>query len=106
LTVEETVNTHSNARFGREVEWNVRGTTTFFPGNRLVRSDPAPTGAPASANRSHDVVALLIEIFGKLDAETLLHGGREAVLGKKRGERLGGRRRMAQYPSLFQYGVF
>ena len=28
-TKKEVVNTHSNARFGREVEWNVAGTTVF-----------------------------------------------------------------------------
>ena len=30
------------------------------------------------------VVALLIEIFGKLDAEAFLHGGTEAVLGREK----------------------
>jgi hypothetical protein len=29
------------------------------------------------------IVALLIEIFGKLDAETFLHGRREAALGRE-----------------------
>jgi hypothetical protein len=29
-TGTEAVNTHSNARFGGEVEWNMGGTTTFF----------------------------------------------------------------------------
>ena len=29
-TRKEAVNTHSNARFGGEVEWNISGTTTFF----------------------------------------------------------------------------
>ncbi len=28
--MEEAVNTHSNARFAREVEWNVSGTATFL----------------------------------------------------------------------------
>ena len=32
------------------------------------------------------VVALLIEIFGKLDAESFLHGGREAALGREKGK--------------------
>jgi len=27
--MEEAVNTHSNARFARQVEWNVSGTATF-----------------------------------------------------------------------------
>ena len=27
---EEAVNTHSNARFGSEVEWNFSGTAIFF----------------------------------------------------------------------------
>jgi hypothetical protein len=29
-------------------------------------------------------VAPLIEIFGKLDAETFLHGGREATFGREK----------------------
>jgi len=29
-TRKEAVNTHTNARFGGEVEWNISGTTTFF----------------------------------------------------------------------------
>jgi len=30
VTKEEAVNTHSNARFGSEVEWNVSGTAISF----------------------------------------------------------------------------
>ena len=32
------------------------------------------------------VVALLIEIFGKLDAEAFLRGGTEAALGREKGK--------------------
>jgi len=36
-TKKEAVNTHSNARFGREVEWNVSGNDCFL---RVCKAGP------------------------------------------------------------------
>ena len=49
-TKKEAVNTHSNARFGREVEWNVRGNDCFrcelYPQHRTaVSASPVTVGA-------------------------------------------------------------
>ena len=48
------MNTHSNARFAREVEWNVSGTATFRAGRRRVGSQPGgglmfQSGCPAGS---------------------------------------------------------
>jgi hypothetical protein len=42
-TKKEAVNTYSNARFAGEVEWNMRGITTFF-GAPPVEGDWLPAG--------------------------------------------------------------
>jgi hypothetical protein len=44
--MEEAVNTHSNARFGREVEWNVRGNDCFLLAPSVAKY-PAVTDASA-----------------------------------------------------------
>jgi len=47
-TQKEAVNTHSNARFGGEVEWNVSETTTFSRAPPL-EADWHPAGVMPSA---------------------------------------------------------
>jgi len=47
-TRKEAVNTHSNARFGGEVEWNMSGTTTFFS-TAVCREVSLPAPGPLSA---------------------------------------------------------
>jgi hypothetical protein len=47
--MDEAVNTHSNARFAREVEWNVSDTATFQgarPNEKDATATPIKTEQP------------------------------------------------------------
>jgi hypothetical protein len=60
---EEAVNTHSNARFGGEVEWNVSGDNDFFGSavsswnGSAVTDDTVPKAEPAIRNWSFSTVS-------------------------------------------------